>query len=125
MKYGRNEIVGMNRICLRVGAEPIGFAVCLAGPNSAAGDQARVTVGPVVAAAGTDIVGCRCADLRRAPEFADRDDKRLFEQSTLMHVFDQCRERMVEHRATVVLERWKIIAVSVPRTVGPRGRLVV
>src|SRR5207237_8916698 len=52
----RDEIVGMHRIEARIGAVAVGGAVDLAGPHAAAGDQAGVTFGPVIAAAGADVV---------------------------------------------------------------------
>src|SRR5262245_13983096 len=73
---GGDEIVGMYGIKARIGAVAVGCAVGLAGTDAAAGDQASVAFGPVVAAAGADVVRRRGADLRRAAELADGEHER-------------------------------------------------
>ena len=52
----RDYIVGMHGMDLRIRAVPIRFAVNLAGPNAAAGQETAVTRRPVIAAAGTDVI---------------------------------------------------------------------
>src|SRR5687767_3162290 len=87
---GREQIVRMNGLFLRGRRRLVGLAVLLAGTDTAAGDNGAVAIGPVVAAIRRIAVARSAdADARRAAELADGDDQRLFQESALIHVFEQ------------------------------------
>src|SRR5262249_1451788 len=110
---------------LRVRAKAVRFAVDLSGSDAAAGDEATVAGRPVIAAAGTDVVGRRRAEPGGAAEFADGQDQRPPEQAAVVEAGKQGGGRTVEHGTAPLLQHGEVIAVRVPGAVGSLGRLVV
>ena len=86
----------------------IAFAKDRSTANAAASQQAAVAVWPVLSprVAGSD---------RRSPtEFTDPGDERFVEQTSLVKIVKQCRQRSVRWRDQIILESVEIVAVSVP-----------
>ena len=115
----------MHRVGLRPGTVLVRLAVDAARLYAAAGDEKAVTFGPMIATAGADVVGCLRTDLGRAAEFADGNHQCFLQQTAGRHIFDECRQRLIEDRTAVISQHGEIVAVRVPRTVGARFRFVV
>ena len=80
----------MDRFFLRGRRRPVRFAVEPAARDARARHQGRVAVRPVVpSVGGIRVARRRDAEARRAPEFADRDDQRLVQQTRLVHIGQQ------------------------------------
>ena len=101
------EVGGGDGVGVGVGAELVARAEGDPAPNSAAGQDHAVAVGPVVApGAGVD--------LGRPAELAHGDDQGFLEQPAAAQVVDQGRERPVGRRDQVVLEPAEDVCVRVP-----------
>ena len=86
---GRDQVVRMDRRALRIRPIPIRFPINLTATDSSAGQQAGVAFGPMVAAAGPDVVGCLHAEFWRSAKFSDCDYQGPIQESTRMQVFDK------------------------------------
>jgi hypothetical protein len=74
-----------------IGSVAIACAINLSSTNSGACQYEAEDIPPVVTAATT-------VELRRAPHFADGDDKRFVQQTARFQILDQRRETLVELR---------------------------
>src|SRR5437667_1060388 len=114
----------MNRVFGGAAAGLVGLAVDVAALDARAGHDRRVAVRPVIAAIGAVLIaGSAHALLRTAAEFADGQHQSVIEQSALVHVFDEGRQALIEHRAGLGLHAFGEIGMVVPGMVVRVGDL--
>src|SRR5438105_4989038 len=90
MVNGGEQLCGVDRVFGWRRAGGVRFTVQSASLDAGAGEEGGVAIRPVIAAIGRiRVAGSAHAEPRRAAKLADGNHQRLFEQSSLIHVFEQ------------------------------------
>ena len=102
-----SHIGGSDRVVFGILAESIAGTERLASLNSAAGEQVRQAVSPVIATCTFDSAGSRIANLWRTSHFTRDHEKCLIQQLFLRQIFNQCGKAAIEFRQQVFLQAVK------------------
>ena len=117
VEHRGREVAGRDRIVEHVRRPLIGLSVNRARSDARAGQHHRIARRPVLAARRTPTRRLLDRHQRRTPELAHAHHQRLLQQTALVHVFEQCRERSIEARQQVVLHVLEDVVVRVPAVV--------
>ena len=94
----REQFAGMDRILSGGRCRFVRLTVGIAALHATTGNDARVTIRPMVATVvGVTVAGSAHTALRAASEFAHSYDQRFLQKSAFIEVFQQCRKSRIEH----------------------------